>query len=1139
MKLSFYGFSLQLILLNVLLAGSAIGQKNQSVKEVFIDLQLKNASIVKAFNTIESKTKYKFNYNKPELDKRIQLNINSNNSSVAEVLMTISRQTGLKFRQVNESINVDKLMGTDDLEVGVIYAEDVEITGKITDENGEGLPGASVVVKGTATGTTTDLDGKYKLSVPEQSTIVVSFVGYVSSEILIEGQSVIDVQMELDAEQLEEVVVVGYGVEKKVNLTGSVGTVENKDLTLIPTANSTGLLTGRIPGIITKQGSGLPGAENVNISIRGFGDPLILVDGVQLAGGFTRIDPNEIESISVLKDAAAAVYGARAGNGVILVTTKRGKAGESKISYSGSLTLQEATAIQEYVNPGQYVELVREADFNDNGDFDLTFSEDDLQNYRSGAPGYEGGDWIDALIDNFAPMTQHNLNVSGGAENVRYFASVGTTKQESYFAARDHDYQRHNVRTNIDVDVNKNFSFNLDLSYRRDSRNTANSINGIFNDLATAQPIYPTTLPDSDIGVPYSGFSQRNPVGTSKQSVFGWNKRRDNTIQGKLGVKYKVPFIEGLSLRAELNAVQLNRSTKAFRNRYQVFQYDPTSDEYIDQGYNTPRTTISDQQFRREQVYPLFAMEYQKSFGDHYLKVLGLTEQLTRQESFLSASRTDLISSSLTDIFSGSTEFDETGGSSNSDMGRKSYVGRFNYRFRERYLLEATFRADGNVRFSPQKRWGYFPSVSLGWILSEEGFMQGTGNVVNTLKLRASYTELGYDEADGILGFDYLAGYSPQSAYLLGGQLNTSIRTLGLANPLLGWEETTTYNLGIEAAFLEGRLQMETDLFFRKREGILRQSIQSIPSTFGGDLPLVNLNSQNNRGIEVKLAYQQRIGQVKLNISPNMTFARAKHVDVLDQEEFTDPDQLRINGRSGQWVNRNFGYVSDGIFMSQQEIDEYPVAQDEADPSVRNSTIRPGDIRFVDLDGNDTINFRDQKQIAFANGLPEFIWGMSIGASYKGFNLNLLFQGASRYSINITGAARAMFSNSSTPYSYHYDLRWQPDPNDPSVNINPNAELPAAATTTSPNNGRNSDFYRKNVSYVRLRSINLSYDLPKNISSKAGLDYAQFYVAAENLFTLSNLGFYKNSFDPESAGTNPSRTFPISRSFTVGLRVSF
>ncbi|MFV0267699.1 MAG: SusC/RagA family TonB-linked outer membrane protein, partial [Draconibacterium sp.] len=1019
---------------------------------------------------------------------------------------------------------------------------------KVVDEGGEPLPGVSVVVQGTTTGTVTNVDGRYSLAVPSGATLVFTFIGMQAVNEPVSSRTTINVTMRVDAIGLEEVVAVGYGTEKKINLTGSVGTVKSEELVQVPTANTTNLLSGRTPGIFIKQNSGLPGDENTTVNIRGYGNPLVLVDGLEVDGGLARTDPNEIESISVLKDAAAAVYGSRAANGVILVTTKRGKNAAPKVTYDGSVTFQEATSFQEYVTPGQFIELVREADFNDNGNFDLTYSEEDMAKYYAGKPGYGGGDWADALIDNFAPMSQHSLKVSGGAENVRYFTSVGTIKQESYFTARDHDYQRQNVRSNIDVDINKNFSFNLDVSYRREVRDEGRDINGIFNDLQTAHPIYPTELPDPTMGVAYSGFSQRNPVASSDRDIWGWDNRVDHTFTGKLGVQYKLPFIDGMKLKAELNAVRLNRQTKKFRNSYHVFQYDPESEEYIDQGFNTPQTntSIQDEELRRDQVYPLISLEYEKAFGEHDIKFLALAEKTTIESSLLRASRTNLLSTSITEIFSGSEEFDETFGNSTSNAGRKSFVSRLNYRFKDRYLFEATLRADGDVLFADETRWGYFPSFSAGWIMSNEGFMEGASNVLNKLKLRLSYTELGDSRADGINGFDYLQGYSQfytnnngnlvqVPSYLLGGELLPGIRTLGLANPELSWVEATTYNFGIDAGFLKNKLQLAADIFYRKREGLLGENTQAIPSTFGADLPLVNLNSDSHRGFELEVSYQEKLGDFRFNVSSNVALVKAKWEEVYDEEDFTDPDQLRIQGKAGQWKNRNFGYVSDGIFMSQEEIDNYPVIQDGID----NSTLRPGDIRYLDLDDNDTITFRDQKVIAYDNKLPELTYGMNIGASYKNFSLNMLFQGASKFSINITSSARTMFSNNSTPFSYHYDYRWQPDPENPTTNINPNAKLPAASTTTSANNNRNSDFWRKDMTYLRLKTINLSYNLPQKIVSRAGLTYVQFYVAGENLFTISNLGFYKNSFDPESTGTNASRTYPINRNYTVGVRITF
>jgi hypothetical protein len=410
-------------------------------------------------------------------------------------------------------------------------------------------------------------------------------------------------------------------------------------------------------------------------------------------------------------------------------------------------------------------------------------------------------------------------------------------------------------------------------------------------------------------------------------------------------------------------------------------------------------------------------------------------------------------------------------------------------------------------------------------------------DLFDRLKIRASYSQLGDDSAMGLRGFDYLSGYSQGGIYILGNNAaQPRISTLGLANPALTWEEITLYNFGVEAAFLDGRLTIETDVFYRNREGLLGQNLRDIPSTFGADLPLVNLNSRNNRGIEFLASYQQRIGEFRITVSPNFTYARAKWGDVFDQEAFDDPDQERINGRSGQWVNRNFGYLTDGIFMTQEEIEGHPIDQDEAG----NSTLRPGDFKYQDLNGDGVINFRDQDLIAFASGNPEMIYAMGLNLTYKNFGMNALLQGASRFSIRISGNAQTMFSNFSIPLTYHRDLRWQPDPDNPGVNINPNAELPAATTSPGANNGRNNDVFRKDVRYLRIKNMNIYYNLPQNLLSKIGIENFQIYAASYNLATFSSLGIFKNSFDPEEGATgNPSRNIPVTRNFTGGIRVTF
>ncbi len=1056
-----------------------------------------------------------------------------------------------KIDRENRSSTKDIPVIPDQYQPAVVRANPISIplaqtiSGQVTElVSGEDQPGVNILAKGTSTGTVTDVEGNYRLTVADEvTTLVFSSIGYETTEESINGRSMISIALSPDVQSLSEVVVVGYGTQKKINLTGSVSTVDGEELTQVPSASTSGLLAGRFPGLITNQASGLPGEDQTNISIRGFsGDPLILVDGVQIEGGLDRIDPNDIASISVLKDASAAVYGSRAGNGVVLVTTKRGQTGPPQLSYDGSYTMQEATAFLQPVNAGQYVELYREADLLDIGDANATYTLEDLANFRAGAPGFEGGDWQNALIKNFAPLHQHSLKVSGGSENVKYFTSVGFTDQESYFRSRDFDYTRFNTRSNIDVSVNENFSFQIDLAYRVDDQkrphdNENSSINETFTQLSTAVPTLPTEFPDPSF-IPWSGFLQRQPVARTTRSINGTWDRRENTFRGKLGLTYRFPFIQGMQLRAEINTELLQRSTKTLRTPFEIFEYDAANDEYISRGVNGSLSSISDAQFRRQQIYPLLALEYERGFGDHDFKFLALAEQITREESGIFAGRQDLLTTTVPEVFIGSQDLQTANGSSFADIGRKSVVSRLNYSFKERYLLEVAFRADGNVLFAPDTRWGYFPSVAAGWVISREPFLQNS-RVFDQLKVRLSYSQLGDDSADELEAFAYLPGFEQTGVYILGdNQTQPRIRTLGLPNPILSWEEITLYNFGIEAAFLDGRLSVEADVFYRNREGLVGQNLRDIPSTFGAQLPLVNLNSRNNRGFEMLVNYQQRIGNVRLNIAPNFTFARARWGEVRDQEEFEDTDLERINKREGQWVNRNFGYISDGIFMSQEDIDAHPVDQDEQG----NTTLRPGDIRYVDLNGDGVINFRDQDEIAFASNTPEIVYGLNLGISYGNFTLSALFQGASRFSFNPTGNDRTMFSNFSTPLDYHYDLRWQPDPDNPGVNINPDAQLPAATTSPGPNNNLNSDFYRQNVTFVRLKNINLAYNLPESVLQTVGFSSAQVYLAGLNIFTVSNLGIFKNSFDPEGS-TDPDRqaysNVPITRNYTVGVRLSF
>jgi len=1015
-----------------------------------------------------------------------------------------------------------------------LYAQQT-VSGTVTDEASNPLAGVSVIEVGTNNGALTGAEGTFELKVQEGASLIFAYNGYQSQTIAVQNQTTINVQLKEEL-LLDEVVIVGYGEQQKANLTGAVAAIDKEQLTVVPVANTANLLAGRVPGVMTRQNSGLPGGEDTQIRIRGYaGSPLILVDGIQTS--FDRIDPNDIESITVLKDAAAAVYGARAGNGVILVTTKRGKSGPAKITYNGSVTLMSPSRLFNQVNTDQYIELVRESDLLDGAGIDATFTEEDIQRFGNREPGYEGGDWVNGLFKDHAPMHQHNISVSGGNEDVRYYTSFGYVDQESYFRSRDYDYGRYNARANIDANINDNLSFNLDLAYRfEQTERASNNINALMVELLTTEPVFPTELPDPTIGEAFSGFSQRNPISSSKRDVAGFWDRDEDVVQGRLGLRYDFPFLRGLYAKAEVGLIRYNRATKQFRKPTDLYEYQPETDTYLLQATQRGVSSISDDQFRRTQIYPLVSLNYDKSFGAHELKLLGLYEQISRKFSQFGASRLDLLSLNIPEIFIGSQNNQTNNGFSGSDIGRKSYVGRLNYSFQNKYLFEATFRADGNVLFSPTTRWGYFPSFSAGWVISEEPFLGlRNGGALDFLKVRASYSQLGDDTANGLNGFDYLTGYALQNPIILeDGIAFPTIRTRGLVNPLLTWEEMTVYNVGFEARFWSGKLILETELFYRRREGIIAQNIEDVPSTFGADLPVVNLNSQENRGFEISGVYQERWGDFKLILAPNFSLAKSNWLEVKSQEDFEDEDQKRLFELDGRRVNRFVGYLSDGIFMSQAEIDSHPVDQDENG----NSTLRPGDIKFIDRDGDGVLTFRDQDEIAYAQGIPEMVFGMNLGFEYKNFRLNGLIQGASMFSINISGSARTMFSNQSIPLTYQYDLRWQPDLNDPTVNINPNASLPAATQSPSFNNSRNSDFWVKDVTYIRLKNLNLSYAIPSGVLNKLNMDHAEVYVAGENLVLLTNLGIYKNSFDPEFQPGSPTSRLPITRSFAAGIRIT-
>lgn len=1009
----------------------------------------------------------------------------------------------------------------------------VPVKGRVvSEEDNQGLPGVNVAIKGTSMGTVTDADGEYSLEVPSSESILVfSFVGFVNREVKVGDQSVIDVSMAPDITALSEVVVVGYGTQEKMNVTGSVATVKSADLTKVPSPNVSEMLIGKAPGLFTMQSQGVPGADYANLSIRGFGDPLVLVDGIQMS--WTRIDPNEIESISVLKDASAAIYGARAGNGVILITTKRGSNARPSISYSGSYTTQQPTTIPRFVSSAQYAELLREGEMNSS--LPITYSEEDIQKFREGTdPDYPNENWYDATFRSWAPMQSHNLSVRGGTDKVRYFTSAGFLDQASIYRSGDLSFKRYNVRSNVDVNITDRLSGSIDLSYRNEARlGPQTSLRDIWINLKTALPMYHPILPDPTKGGAYSGFLERSPVAQTHRDLTGFSDDIQRYFTGRVNLTYKIPGVDGLEASAAINYATNTVFTKVQDKPFDVLSYDYSSNEYIFWGTNGSNR-LNETFSQYTQVYPMFSLSYNKSFGDHSVHGLLLHEWISTDDNFISAGRVDLLSTDVPYLFAGSPDnLTNNGGATMT--GRVSYVGRLNYSYKEKYLLEGTFRYDASHKFPADSRWGFFPSISAGWRINEESFIKDNVSWIDDMKIRASYSMSGNDN---VAAFKYLTGYeilgAATSVYVFGSDVYRLIRNTGLANPNITWLDMTTYNLGLDASFLRGLIGLEFDVFYRRTDNMFGEPRDTYPSTFGAILPQLNINSTEDRGFELTLNHRKTLGNgIQYSVALMGSLAREKY-RYWSESEYTDPDEIRIYQKTGKYTNRWIGYISDGLFMDQAEIDAHPVDQDQAG----NSTLRPGDIKYVDLNSDGIIDWRDQDVIGYGD-FPDLSYGMNLQVQYKNFSLTALFQGASMFNSMIADALRGPLQNLSNPFDFHYKYRWQPDPDNPGVNINPNVRLPAVlgdGVGTNTNNNKASDFWLKDATYLRLKNINLSYSIPKQLTERVGLQAVNVYVAGSNLLTWSKLGIYKDSVDPEMTGYE--KFYPPVKTVAFGLNIT-
>ncbi len=1114
-RYAIFGIFLQCIFYSFLFAGNSKAQKT-SIHDVQIVIELNNASLESALKRIERLTNFEFVYKKKSIDSGKRINMKGGQISLGEVLRNFSKEFNLQFKRINETIFVREKAESEntlvaDINHGLVWY-DKEISGKVTDENGNELPGVNVLVKGTSIGVVTDLDGNYTIGVPDDATaLIYSYVGYISEEVEIGARSVIDVKLVPDLETLSEVVIVGYGTQKKANLTGAVATVTSKDIDSRPITSLATALQGTTSGVFVNQNSGQPGRDNVLIRIRGVGtlnnaNPLVLVDGIEAP--LNNINPSDIESITVLKDAASsAIYGSRAANGVVLVTTKRGNINaKPSFTYDGYVGTTEAVRLPGMVNDAVlFAELRNEAATN----FGNTpiYSDAQIAAFRTRASEINTN-WVDELF-NAAPIQQHNFGLSGGSGKTNFRLSFGYLDQDG--TVPNSEFERYNARLNLDTKVNDQVRIGTSVSLVRGDRDSQiddlGNIGSAITRALQAHPTYPVRDAQGRWAIAdpaFSNVSRGNPLAEAEATTF---RNLTNDFLGNAYIEY-MP-LTGLTIKGTVAANYQTTNNSTFNKSVSVYNWN-TGEESV---LNATRSA-SESNSQSLNITTWLTASYDKSFGEHNFQTLVGYNQEESNSSNFRAFRNGHLSNSVTSLDAGVAS-SSTNGGNKTTWGLRSYFGRISYNFANRYLFEANVRIDGSSRFLNDK-WGTFPSFSAGWIISQENFMQGI-SAIDFLKVRASWGQLGNQN---IGNFAFAKQLDLSQAYNFGGSVVPGVAQTTLGNADLSWETSTMTNVGIDLGLFDN-LTIEADYFIKTTSDILLDVPISVLSGF--NTQIANASEVENRGWEIGLSFDKEFGDLIFGVSGNVTHVTTEVTELNPNIDAGEIDRF-IDGRrileQGSPINAFYGLRSIGIFQSQQEVDNAP------DQSQLHGQFGPGDLRFEDVNGDGVVNADDRVVIGKED--PTWTYGFTVRLGYKGFDLAAIFQGAADFNSYAGEELADPFFNIAGLQDRWVD-RWTPE--------NPGASMPRLYFSTGPSNSIANSFFVFDRSYLRFKNLQIGYSLPQKILNNIFLEKVRIYLNGSNLFTITDFPY----FDPErpSGADRGGQGFPNLRIFSGGVSLTF
>jgi TonB-dependent starch-binding outer membrane protein SusC len=1013
----------------------------------------------------------------------------------------------------------------------LVFAQERVVSGTVTSkEDGLPVPGVNVLVKGTSIGTATDQDGKFSLTVSDaNATLVFSFIGFVSQEVPVGSQTSFDVALDSDVSTLAEVVVVGYGEQKKVTMTGSVATIKGTDVVQNPATNVSNRLVGRLPGLTAVQPSGEPGYDGSTLRIRGVNslgnnDVLVVVDGI--AGrSLDRIDPNSIESITVLKDASAAIYGSQAANGVILVTTKRGKLGKPEVTFNASYGYNQPTRTPDMTDAATYATMLNEIDAY--AGRDGRYTSDEIQKFKDGSDPwkYPNTDWFKETLKPRSAQAAYNATVSGGADNLRYFVSLGARTQEGNYYHSATKYNQYDLRTNLDGKINKYISMAFDVSGRMEDKNyPVRGAGAIFRMVMRGKPTLPAYWPDGTPG-PDIEYGD-NPVVISTDAT-GYDREKYYVLNSNLKVNIEVPWVKGLSLTGTAALDKGFDFRKTWQTPWYLYTWDYTTYDSDGnpvlikgkRGFDDPRLNEYSRDELTKTFYGLINYET-KIADDHAIKLMVGSELRKGNSEYFNAYRRYFASTAIDQLFAGGTaEINNSG--SGTVVARLNYFGRVNYSYKEKYLAEFVWRYDGSYNFPENNRWGFFPGVSLGWRASEEDFWKNNLAFIDNFKLRGSWGQTGNDRIqlgpNGTpLEFQYLTtfGYGnnigyPYFPFVTNGTVeNQTLYETRLPNQNITWEVANQMNIGFDATLLNSKLAIEFDYFNYRRSSVLAVRNASVPASAGITLPPENIGKVKNRGFDFSLGYRDQAGD--LNYSVTLTGGYAKNEIVFWDEAPGNPTYKQSTGHP---MNTGVYYQAIGVFHTQEEVDAYP----------HWSGARPGDIIFKDVNDDGVIDADDQMRSDKSN-IPTFTGGVAIDLRYKGFDLSLLLQTA-------TGAVNYIDTESGEIGNYLQSFasgRWTEE----------NSSSNKPRTYNRDNEywaGNNNTYFLKKTDYLRLKNLQIGYTLPAALTQRAAIQQVRVYVSGYNLLTYSP--DYKD-FDPESSAGS-GQGYPLQRVVQAGVTLTF